>query len=102
MQLSEETNNSYYPLVRRAVRTVLTRHATEALPGTYERIYSACRSIVCVSNKGEGLYGTLRFELEQCVGHLATELTQKAEDTMEWMNLLVKICQWYDKQVVRS
>jgi hypothetical protein len=30
------------------------------------------------------------------------ELTQKADDAMDWMKLFVKICQWFDKQVVRD
>lgn len=97
-----ESNNgdAQFALVRRCIRTILTRNSSETLPATYEGIYTACRSIVTVSNKGEGLYGCLKMELEQCVGRLSKELTETTVEGMEWITHFVRVCQWFEAQVV--
>lgn len=95
------SGNSDFPLVRQCIRIILTKDPTDFLPTTYERIYAGCRSIVYVSNKGEGLYDALKLELEQCAGRLAGELLRKMAKSMEWITAFVEICTWFEKQVVR-
>jgi cullin-4 len=91
-----------FALVRRCLRILLTRDSREPLPHTYAAIYAACRSIVTVSKMGEGLYGTLRMELEQSVGRLASDLTVAVEAGMMWIVEFVKVCQWFEIHVVCS
>ena len=55
-----------YRIVKQSIRIILTRNSTEKLPATYERIYNACRSVVCLAKKGAGLYDdVLKLELER-------------------------------------
>ncbi|GLB36813.1 putative cullin family protein [Lyophyllum shimeji] len=94
--------SSYLNQLRRSIRTILTRNSGEPLPTTYEGIYSACRYVVCVANKGEGLYGTLRIELEQSIGRLANSLSagEVAKDQgVEWIEKFVEACDWFEKQI---
>lgn len=93
-------DNDPHALVRRCLEIILTRDSPDNLPTTYEGIYSACRSIITVSNKGEGLYGTIKMELEKSVNRLAKGLTESTEDGMNWIVEFVKVCQWFEKQVV--
>ncbi|KIM81855.1 hypothetical protein PILCRDRAFT_821213 [Piloderma croceum F 1598] len=86
--------------VRRCIRTLLTRRANETMPITYEAIYSACRSIVCVSNKGEGLYQTLRMELEYSLSRRAKELLDEKCTGSQWIAKFVETCDQFEKQVV--
>ena len=79
---------------------LLKRDSDETLPSPYEGIYAACRYVVTVSGKGEGLYDTLRLELEQSVGRLANDLTATAEKGMNWIATFVKTCQWFERRVV--
>jgi cullin-4 len=90
-----------FALVRRCLRILLTRESSEVVPYTYEAIYAACRSIVTVSKLGEGLYGTLKMELEQSVGRLASDLTVAVETGMNWIVEFVRVCQWFEIHVVR-
>ncbi|KAF8060763.1 Cullin family-domain-containing protein [Lyophyllum atratum] len=94
--------DTHFSLLRRSIRTILTRDAVEGLPATYESIYSACRYVVCIANKGEGLYGTLKIELEQAVGRLASSLTAEAVEDgngMKWIEQFVAACGWFEKQI---
>jgi cullin-4 len=93
-------NDGPYALVRRCLQIVLTRDNPDILPTTYEGIYAACRSIVTVSNKGEGLYGAVKMELEKSMNRLAKALMEFAEEGMNWIIEFVKVCQWFEKQVV--
>jgi hypothetical protein len=90
-----------FALVRRCLRIILTRDSGETIPSTYEGIYAACRYIVTVLNMGEGLYGTLKMELEQSVGRLASDLTSTSEMGMNWIVEFVRVCQWFELRVVR-
>ncbi|KAG5641762.1 hypothetical protein DXG03_004274 [Asterophora parasitica] len=97
--------NSHLGLLRRTIRTILTLDASEGLPATYEGIYSACCSVVTVANKGEGLYGIYKLELEQCIGRLEHHLTSHpiAEgEAATWVVELVRVCGWFEKQIVYS
>ena len=78
----------------------MARDSDETIPSSYEGIYTACRSVVTVSNKGEGLYDALRIELEQSVGRLANDLTTGAEKGMNWITEFVKVCRWFESRVV--
>jgi hypothetical protein len=79
---------------------VLTRDTDEILPASHEGIYSACRSIVSVCNKGEGLYGMLKLELEKSIGSLARDLLAETEQGVQWISVFVKVTQWFETQVV--
>ena len=78
----------------------MTRASGEVIPASYEAIYTACRSVVTVSNRGDGLYDTLKIELEQSVGGLASDLTTSAEKGMNWIAEFVKVCRWFELRVV--
>jgi len=90
-----------FALARRCLMIILTKDNHETLPLPYEGIYAACRSIVTVSNNGEGLYGTLKMELEKSVGRLASDLTRTAETGMNWIVEFVKVCKWFELHIVR-
>lgn len=79
---------------------MLTKGSNESIPITYEAVYSACRSIVCVSNKGEGLYQTLKMEVEQSLARLAQELLEEKRSAVQWLSVFVDGCNWFEKQVV--
>ncbi|PCH33173.1 Cullin-domain-containing protein [Wolfiporia cocos MD-104 SS10] len=86
-------------LVRRSIRTLLTKNGVDALPATYEHIYRACRAVVCVHTLGEGLYGNVKMELEQCVGGLARDLLQDRRGDAEWLLPFIDVCSWFEKRV---
>jgi hypothetical protein len=90
-----------FALVRRCLRILLTKDSEEILPCPYEDIYAGCRSIVTLANKGEGLYGSLKIELEQSVGRIANDLIAAPEKGMHWIVEFVKVCQWFELHVVR-
>ena len=72
----------------------------EPLPATYERIYSACRAVVCDAKKGEGVYDNVKLEIERCCGRLFEELRNSSSAGVEWLEPFKQVCEWYDKQVV--
>jgi cullin 4 len=78
----------------------LTKGTKETLPVTYEAIYLACRSIVCIANKGEGLYQTLKMEMEQSLSRLAKELLDEEQTGANWLAAFVQACDWFESQVV--
>ena len=89
-----------YALVRRTINVLLTRGETKPLPGTYERIYRACRAAVDEAGKGEGLYDAVKIALEQCMNELVEELNSVARQSVEWLVPFTDVCAWYEKQVV--
>ena len=68
------------------------------LPGSYERIYSACR--VCVVHRGEGLFDALKIEVEKCVVDVAKRLQSDPKQGVQWLNTFVEACEWFEGQVV--
>jgi cullin 4 len=95
---SEDTKS--FQLVRRCLRLLLTRDNSETIPSSFEGIYAACRSIVTTLGMGEGLYGTLKMELEQSVGRLASDLMSAPETGRKWIVEFVRVCQWFELHVV--
>ncbi|KAI0727582.1 Cullin-4B [Fomitopsis betulina] len=87
-----------FGLVTRSVRVLLNKHGSEPIPAAYEYIYRACRSVVDVYNRGEGLYETVKLELEKCVGSLAKELLQDKAGEVEWLLKFNETCAWFEKQ----
>ncbi|KAJ7770835.1 Cullin family-domain-containing protein [Mycena maculata] len=88
--------------LQQCVRRVLARDNSQGLPATYEDIYNQCLSVVCVLDTGEGLYTTLKLELEQSVSRLSTELLsdQKAHGPgAVWLKKFVGACRWFETQV---
>ncbi|KAK2464856.1 hypothetical protein APHAL10511_002932 [Amanita phalloides] len=86
-------------LLRRCIRIVLTKEYPEVIPTTYETVYNACRSIVAVADKGEGLYDTLKLELEYCTGRLTRILAELEVKGIEWITHFVNICEWFGTQI---
>lgn len=93
-------NPQEYAQVRRCIRTLLTKGTDEKLPITHEAIYLACRSIVCVANKGEGLYNGLKIEVDQCLSRLAKDLRDETRTEVEWVAEFVEACKWFSRQAV--
>ncbi len=96
----ESAYDSEYKLCIRAIRVLLTRENPESLPGTYEKIYSACRAVVCAAQKGEGLYEHLKLEIERCIGNLQRKLVEDGSKDVEWLCPFTESCNWFAKQVV--
>ncbi|PSS22629.1 hypothetical protein PHLCEN_2v3056 [Hermanssonia centrifuga] len=95
----ESAYDSEYKLCIRAIRVLLTRENPESLPGTYEKIYSACRAVVCAAQKGEGLYEHLKLEIERCIGNLQRKLVEDGSKDVEWLCPFTESCNWFAKQV---
>ncbi|KAF7367229.1 CULLIN-2 domain-containing protein [Mycena sanguinolenta] len=105
--------------LQQCIRRLLTRDNGGGLPATFEAIYNECFSVVCVSNAGEGLYATLKLELEQVVSSLCRELLSLPKTTptlksspesddadvaaasvaKEWINKFVKTCKEFEGKV---
>ena len=87
----------------------MTREAEVPVKHNYENIYAACRALVTLYNKGEGIYGSLKTDLEQSLGRLADHLeTFQAEGPeasdapgMKWIEEFVNVCRWFEAQIVR-
>ncbi|KZT68852.1 Cullin-domain-containing protein [Daedalea quercina L-15889] len=87
-----------FALATRSVRVLLDKHDRDGLPVAYEYVYRACRSVVDVYNRGEGLYENVRLELEKCVGTLAKELLQVKAEEVEWLVSFNETCAWFEKR----
>ncbi|KAH7907189.1 Cullin-4B [Hygrophoropsis aurantiaca] len=92
-------SDNNFVLLRACMRFVLAKDSKDRLPASYETIYSACRSVVCVAGKGEGLYGALTMEIVQSVARLAGELEKKGKEGLDWIAQLVEICAWFETQI---
>lgn len=89
-------------LLKRTIRTILTEEHPEPLATSNERIYTACRIVVCVSGRGQGLFDTLRIELEQYVARLARSLSsQKEQDPSKWIMHVVRDSSYFTSRIVR-
>ncbi|KAG2753458.1 Cullin-domain-containing protein [Suillus brevipes Sb2] len=82
----------------RSIRALLEKGSDE-LSTTYEGVYTACRGIVCVAGRGEGLYETLKAEIHKCVNRLAEELEKTNKEGVEWIGHFVETCAWFEGQV---
>ena len=79
---------------------MLTKEHPEIIPVTYEKIYNACRFVVTVADKGEGLYSDLKLGLERCTGQLCKILCELDAKGLDWIGDFVDICQWFNTQTV--
>ncbi|KAH9947362.1 Cullin-domain-containing protein [Amylocystis lapponica] len=86
-------------LVTRSIRVLLARGSDVLLPATFEQIYGACRSAVTISNKGEGLFTSVKLELEKSVGSLVKDLLVERRADVEWLVPFIEACAWFEKQV---
>lgn len=86
--------------MRRSIRIILNPNEHEILPATNYAIYCACRTVVSIAQKGEGLYDTLQMELEKCVGTLVRACTQNDKDKIEWISFFVTTCKWFETRIV--
>ncbi|KAI0292249.1 Cullin-4B [Multifurca ochricompacta] len=86
-------------LLRRCMRTILTRDTTGPLPLTYERIFSLCRDSVVVHNKGETLAGILKIELDQSVVRLEHEIADDISEGVGFASPLVQALTWFENQI---
>ncbi|KZT09051.1 Cullin-4B [Laetiporus sulphureus 93-53] len=88
-----------FALVKRSIRVLLSKDSRDVLPATYDQIYRACRSAVCVHGRGEGLYENVRLELERCIGGLANGLLQSRAEAVEWLVAFNDVCAWFERAV---
>ena len=101
--VSESAYDNDYRLAQRAIRVLLIPSNgtnTAILPGTYEGVYGACRSVVCAVHKGEGLYEYLKQEMERCVNTLAKDLEESVHQELKWIGYFNDLCKWFEQQVV--
>ncbi|KAG6844878.1 hypothetical protein H0H87_002823 [Tephrocybe sp. NHM501043] len=105
-------------LLHRSIRSIMTppnpgdKRGDPRLifPTTYEAIYSACRSVVTVANRGEDLYDKLRLELQQSIGQLSTALATREIEVLDkgdkhelpilWVTEFVRVCDWFEKTIL--
>lgn len=91
--------------LQQCIKHILTRDSVDPRLPTHEAIYSECMSAVCVLGTGEGLYQTLKLQLEQSVSRLSKELLSEKKDHGPgaiWINKFVNACKWFETQVVRA
>lgn len=86
-------------LLRHCVRIILSRDTTNALPVTYERIYSLCRDAVVVHNQGEILANVVKIELDKSVAHLERELVDDISEGVGFASSFAGALTWFEKQV---
>jgi len=86
-------------LLRRCMRIILTRDATDPLPLTYERIYTLCRDAVVIDNKGETLAVMLRIELDQSVVRLENGLADDISEGVGFALPFAEALTWFEKHV---
>ena len=98
----ESVYDREFVLVRQTIRILLERGTAEKLPATYEKIYAACQAVVCNARKGEGLYDSLKLEMERCLGSLLRGLLDTPQTGIVWLDPFIQACEWFDKQVVRK
>lgn len=96
--LNKVYDNLFVRLTR-SIRALLEKGSDE-LSTTYEGVYTACRGIVCVAGRGEGLYEMLKAEIHKCVNRLAEELEKTNKEGVEWIGHFVETCAWFEGQVV--
>lgn len=53
-----------------------------------------------MAGKGEGLYQTLRLELERALASLARGLLGEVRTCVQWLTEFVDVCGWFETQVV--
>ncbi|KAG1746967.1 Cullin family-domain-containing protein [Suillus lakei] len=82
----------------RSIRTLLEKGSVD-LSTTYEGVYTACRGVVCIAGRGEGLYAMLKAEIHKCVNRLAEELEKTNKEGVEWIGQFVETCAWFEGQV---
>jgi hypothetical protein len=98
----KKTRDTQLSLVTFSIRTLLTKGSTERLPATYEGIYTACRSLVCISDSGEMLFNNLKKEVDQCMTRLSRILGTSESSPVEWIKVFTDVCQWFETQVVSN
>lgn len=94
-------NRAYDNLFVRLSRSIraLLEKGSDQLSTTYEGVYTACRGVVCVAGRGEGLYEMLKAEMHKCVNRLAEELEKTNKEGVEWIGQFVETCAWFEGQV---
>lgn len=96
----EQNYEQDFTLVKRGIRLLFSRNNKDRLPATYDKIYEACRSVVCSANKGNGVYENFKLELERCVGDLLRSLKDEEKQGVDYVIPFIEACQWFEKQVV--
>jgi len=91
-------------LLIRSIKIILARDPGPAdiLSASYEAIYTACQSIVTVSQQGEDLYKNVKIELEKLIGQLSRALVVSTEKDTAWITTFNKALGWFEKQIVRN
>lgn len=94
-----KVSDNLFVRLSRSIRALLEKGSNE-LSTTYEGVYTACRGVVCVAGRGEGLYEMLKAEIHRCVNRLAEELEKTNKEGVEWIGHFVETCAWFEGQVV--
>ncbi|KAG0701950.1 Cullin family-domain-containing protein [Suillus ampliporus] len=89
---------SLFARLRGNIMVLLTKGSDE-LKTTYEDIYIACRGVVCIAGRGEGLYDVLKIDINTCVRQLALELQTANKEGVEWIGQFVETCAWFEGQM---
>ncbi|KAF9242330.1 Cullin family-domain-containing protein [Melanogaster broomeanus] len=91
-----------FTIVRGCTRHLLTKSSQPALlPETYETIYNACCTLVCVGRQGEALHNMLVMEIDKSIICLLRELesSRGTGDVVDWLGHFVQVCEWFERQV---
>jgi len=58
------------------------------------------QSVVRIAGRAKALSETLRLELEKCVSRLQAELYNQDLDGSNWLELIVTVFGWFERQIV--
>ncbi|KAF9229789.1 Cullin-domain-containing protein [Gyrodon lividus] len=99
---SDKSYDNLFALSRACTRHLLTKGSQPALlPATYEAIYNACCTLVCVAGQGEKLNHMLIMEVDQSTFSLRRELenSKRTGTAIDWVGHFVHVCEWFERQV---
>lgn len=96
--VADSVYDAQYNLVKASVRILLNDPGE--LPASYDKIFSACRAVVCEANRGEGLYENVKMSLEQCVGRMYNQVYSLEVSSTDRLRPFVENCEWFEGRVV--
>ncbi|KAF8845530.1 Cullin-domain-containing protein [Paxillus ammoniavirescens] len=99
---SDKAYDKLFMNLRACTRHLLTKDSQPAhLPLTYEAMYNACCTLVCVAGQGERLNDMVIMEISQATLTLLRELENSKGDSqpIDWLALFVRVCESFERQV---
>ncbi|KAF5364006.1 hypothetical protein D9756_000828 [Leucocoprinus leucothites] len=88
-----------FALLRHCIRIILKPDQDVLMPTTNHSIYCACRTVVSIAKRGEGLYDVLQMELEKCVNTLVGTCTRGDKEPIDWITYFVTTCAWFETRI---